>query len=263
MLPTEIGALMRYADECVDFRVIPPAATLLLSRLVFRYRARGALYACVGLDELAGDGMAKGTVIRILRALERACFIFTEKWGVVVNGRWRQMPNRYWLRTADEAKAALVEAREAEEAEVEIAVVTPSESNSCTVPLVLSDSLTSSFQCVSEEAGHEKEVERAPSPEGDSRACGDGDATTGTPDHRQGRPSPDSVGGRVPGQHGGHAAAHGRLPDPVRQADRCAPEDRGQDADAAVRELGRGYGGRLGGIDLLAARRAVIEGRPR
>jgi hypothetical protein len=132
MLPTEIGALMRYADDLVDCRALPAAAPTILNRLVFRYRARGAPAACVGLDELAGDGMAKGTVIRLLRALERAGIVFKEKCGKVVNGRWRQTANRYWLRTAEQAKAAAIaEATEAAE-EVEIAFVTPSESNSWT-----------------------------------------------------------------------------------------------------------------------------------
>jgi hypothetical protein len=95
MTPADAGALMRLADELADIRVIPLAAVTILQRLLFKYRPRGGTTACVDLAELAGDGLCKTTLLRLLGALERARLIVKEKWGIVRNGRWRQMPNKY------------------------------------------------------------------------------------------------------------------------------------------------------------------------
>jgi len=145
MSPADAGALLRYADDLADSRVIPIAAVTVLQRLTFRYRPKGGRIACVGLDELAGDGMARGTLITILDALERAFLIVKEKWGVVIGGRWRQMPNRYHLRTATEAKAAAMEAGdEPNEPEIVHCTVSlpPCESKICTVLGVLEEDST-------------------------------------------------------------------------------------------------------------------------
>lgn len=257
MLQTEIGALMRYADELVDCRLLPGAAPTILTRLVFRYRPRDGLMACVGLDELAGCGFARGTVIRILAALERVHIVFKERWGVVRNGRWRQMPNRYWLRTADEAKAEAIAEAEAAEAEVEIAVVTPafssSESNSCTDSIVLLESLPSSLPGEPDE----KELWKGP-PRDPCRTESDGDAAGRNPGSCQGRPAHVGLGGGVPSQHGGYTEADRRARGTVGEAGRRPAEDRGQSPAAGARD---GASQRPGWIDLLAARRAVIEAR--
>jgi len=109
MEPTRAGAVMRYADELADFRVIPLAAVGLLQRLIWKYRPRGGWTACVGLDELAGDGVSKPTVIRYLAKLEAAGLIIKEKWHTIRDGRYCQMPNRYHLRTVEQAKATVKE----------------------------------------------------------------------------------------------------------------------------------------------------------
>jgi hypothetical protein len=98
MSPADAGALMRYADELADCRVIPIAAVTILQRLVFKYRPRGGRTAGVDLAELAGDGLCKTTLLKLLDALERARLFVRERWGVVRNGRWKPMPNRYHLR---------------------------------------------------------------------------------------------------------------------------------------------------------------------
>jgi hypothetical protein len=144
MTPADCGALMRYADDLADCRVIPLAAVAVLQRLVFRYRPKGGRVACVDLLELAGDGLSKTTLCKMLNALERAALLIREGWGIVRNGRWRQMPNRYHLRTAEEAKRAAIEAAaemgEPEPEPVLFTVSLPaSESNFCTVSRVIED----------------------------------------------------------------------------------------------------------------------------
>jgi hypothetical protein len=143
MTPADCGAVMRYADELADFRVIPIKALAVLQRLVFRYRRKGGRVACVDLAELAGDGLCKTTLCKLLDALERARLLIRERWGVVRNGRWKQMPNRYHLRTAEEAKRAAIEAAAGGEPEPERVFFTVSlpvsESNFCTVLRVIEE----------------------------------------------------------------------------------------------------------------------------
>src|SRR5271166_703291 len=106
MSPTQAGAVMRYADELADLRAIPLAACALLHRLIFKYRPKGGRVVCVSRDELAGTGRCKDTIDAYIGALEAVHLLVKEKWGVVVAGRWRQRPNRYHLRTVEEALAA-------------------------------------------------------------------------------------------------------------------------------------------------------------
>jgi hypothetical protein len=113
MTPSEAGALMHYADDLADIRAIPWGAHSLLHRLVFRYRRRDSPgTVCVDLAELAGSGRCKDTIIEYIRALEAVHIIVKERWGAIVKGRWRQMPNRYHVRTVEEAQAAAEDAYE-------------------------------------------------------------------------------------------------------------------------------------------------------
>jgi len=138
MTPAEIGPFMRYADDLIDLRIIPPGAKVILDRLVFRYRNRDGRTASVTLDELAGDGISKKTVCRYLDMLERAYLIVKERCGAVFDGlRWRQEPNRYHIRTVEQAKAAEIAAAEERgepEPEYHLFTVTlPAPSSECTL----------------------------------------------------------------------------------------------------------------------------------
>jgi hypothetical protein len=201
---TDAGALMRLADELSDLRVIPLAAVAVLQRLVFKYRPRGGRIACVDLAELAGDGLCKTTLLRLLDALERARLILKDKWGIVRNGRWKQMPNRYRLNTAAEARAAQIAAAEADEIEPEIVLFTVSlpdvsESNSWTDSRVLESSLPVPNSGSQEGAADKAEVEiPAPMPvpepaDADRATAATQEAPGGAPEGRAEAYPPDAV----------------------------------------------------------------------
>ena len=209
--PADAGALMRYADDLADCRVIPIAAVTVLQRLTFRYRPKGGRVACVGLEELAGDGMAKGTLCKLLDTLEQAFLIVREGWGIITGGRWRQMPNRYHIRTVDEAKAAAMKAadeRGKPEREYPLFTVSlpPSESNSCTLCRVL-DKESTSIVLPTPYARKEEEDAQGREPEstalagaeaiGAGNPAGDGGRPAEHGAVEPGRPEADALGGGV------------------------------------------------------------------
>jgi hypothetical protein len=262
MSPADAGAVMRYADELADLRIIPTAAVTILQRLTFRYRPKRGRVACVGLDELAGDGMSKTTLIGMLNALERAFLIVKEKWGVVAGGRWRQMPNRYHLNTADEAKTAAIAAAEQRgEPEREYPLFTislpPSESKSCTVlgGLDKDSTLTLLPTLYPREGQEEADNGRADvstdealsgvDPTGAARADGHVGGLAERVAVESGRSEAVSLGGALPDEHGqahpdlprsgqDHRAAVGQDPRDTRQARQGADRPVGGDGSRGL-----------------------------